>query len=181
MLDTVHTLLSHVMMRHSKTQTLHGRPILDLPPRTVRTVTLTEMEPSQRYVYEWLERDARRDAVRTLRSEAGLDTSRTLLATLNRLLAVLSHTQNLDVHDVERRCVTERHAEQERARAQQFSTAASITFDRAQFLLRMFNGNLLAAIRAGGFSRDDEQGLISRLCPQVWSVVHFGIGMSFDV
>lgn len=53
-LDTLHTLLAHIMMRHSKSQTVDGEPILVLPPRTVLTRFLEPAHRHEAFVYDYL-------------------------------------------------------------------------------------------------------------------------------
>lgn len=53
-LETLHTLLGHIMMRHSKTQTIHGKPILELPPCTSTIVAVEFVCESEQYLYQML-------------------------------------------------------------------------------------------------------------------------------
>lgn len=109
-LKVLRSVLSRIVVRHSKEQTIDGKALVSLPPRTVHTELLSFGSEAERNVYETLE-NRNLQYFRTLRRESPttvLSKFIELLGMTYSLRQACSHTSLIDLEKVDNlnRCVS---------------------------------------------------------------------------
>lgn len=91
------------MIRHSKNQRLQGEAVVELPPRTIETRTLSWASPHERFLYEYLE-DAAQAQFRQAEATGQVQARVIQLGALVRELGLAcSHPTNVRLHVLDSR------------------------------------------------------------------------------
>ncbi|EDQ90108.1 uncharacterized protein MONBRDRAFT_7402 [Monosiga brevicollis MX1] len=155
-LKTVQTLLGHIMMRHSKSQTVNGRPIITLPRRTVVEVPLVYMTSSEEYVYKYLEE-------RVIQLCRQPHSGRNLLVAFNRLLLFCSHAANINLRQFGMDLGVAKQSERRFRLVSELAQHTGLDNVLLNTLLNNNDWSPARALEAAGYTREQASNILTRL------------------